>query len=135
MLESSRAKEEAVKQETEEQLETFRKHRAAAEQALVADNEAGTSVNAADASSWAMKKRKRRREKDNEMTTGTKLRRLSTTEHDALATKAADPRFVSKPKTPQQEIGSSPRGLDTVSQMKKKSGGLGLSAYSSDEDD
>jgi hypothetical protein len=58
--ESSRAKEDAVKQETAEQLDAFRKQRAAAEQTATEGNK--TTEGPRD--NWTTTKKKRRREQE-----------------------------------------------------------------------
>ncbi|KAH0843103.1 hypothetical protein AYO21_03396 [Fonsecaea monophora] len=138
VLESSRAKENAVKQETAEQLEVFRKQRAAAEQALMGGNEAGTPGNPADKESWAVKKKKRRREKDNESEVDSKLRKVSTT---ADTTTPAD---ADEDQQDAAAEGASPvnkLGIDDEVEPSKAAArpqpavGLSLVAYSSDEDE
>ena len=134
MLESSRAKEDAVKQETAEQLEAFRIQRAAAEQAAVEGTDAGP-VEAGG--SWAAKKKKRRREKEVEPTGDTKLRRLSTADNNNPATESLESTSLVKQREPppRGRVGNiqvTPISKATVNQ---KSTGLGLAAYSSDEDD
>lgn len=62
LLESTRAQEDAVKKDTADQLEVFRRQREEAEKALLED----TSTNiapAAEAEDWKIPSRKRRREK------------------------------------------------------------------------
>ena len=60
-MESTRAKESAVKKETAEQLELFRRQREEAEKAAKL---AGTDQPADDSETWTVKKRKRGREKE-----------------------------------------------------------------------
>jgi hypothetical protein len=131
VLESSRAKEQAVQQETAEQLESFRKHRAAAEQALLDDTgtEAAAATNS-DAGSWAAKKRKRRQEKQADAAGNGKLRKLSATEGDASPGKDSKSSPLATSKSTQQE--KDRNGIATAGQKSSK---LGLAAYSSDESD
>ena len=63
IMESTRAKEAAVKKETAEQLEVFRRHREEAEKVLLEDTAADV-VPAAEGEDWKIPARKRRREKD-----------------------------------------------------------------------
>lgn len=83
MLESTRAKEAAVRKETAEQLELFREQREAAEKAQfeeandAAANNAGSPVSQ---ETWAAKPKKRRRDKELVPSQEAKLRKLSSTE-------------------------------------------------------
>ena len=87
VLESTRAKEEAVKKETTEQLDLFRQQQEEADKALL--SEAGASIGAggpgsagsppAEESPWALNARKRKRTKDKEGGKGIKLRKSSST--------------------------------------------------------
>lgn len=89
VLESTRAKEEAVKKETTEQLDIFRRQQEEADKALLEESggveEKDTSRKAgsptAGESPWALNARKRKRVKD-EGLKGVKLRKSSST-HDA----------------------------------------------------
>ncbi len=143
VLESSKAKENAVKQETAEQLEAFRKQRALAEQALLdtstADQKDKSSI-PVDKTAWTMQKKKRRRDKDNEPQSEPKSRKLS----------ASAPE---EPQSKQKSASESSEGLEVLSSTKvddkpKVSSataanerhqatpvGLGLADYTSDEDD
>ncbi|KIX95390.1 uncharacterized protein Z520_08907 [Fonsecaea multimorphosa CBS 102226] len=134
VLESSRAKENAVKQETAEQLEVFRKQRAAAEQALMGGNEAGKPGEPADKDSWAIKKKKRRREKNSESEAEPKLRKLS-----AAETAAADDDEHNAPVERTSPV-NNPAIKDQIeppitTKHPQPATGLGLVAYSSDEDE
>lgn len=62
IMESTRAQEAAVKKDTAEQLEVFRKQREEAEKALLEDGSANI-VPAAEGEDWKIPGRKRRREK------------------------------------------------------------------------
>jgi len=62
IMESTRAQEAAVKKDTAEQLEVFRKQREEAEKALLEDGSANV-VPAAEGEDWKIPGRKRRREK------------------------------------------------------------------------
>ena len=82
VLESTRAKEAAVKKETAEQLEAFRQQREAAEKALLdeTDNMQKSNAGAAvpgDQETWVTSGKKRRRPKDKDTLIGTKLRKIS----------------------------------------------------------
>lgn len=80
VLESTRAKEAAVKKETAEQLEAFRQQRDAAEKALLDETENTQKSNAGapgDHETWVTPGKKRRRPKDKATLIGTKLRKMS----------------------------------------------------------
>ncbi|ETI22109.1 hypothetical protein G647_06181 [Cladophialophora carrionii CBS 160.54] len=134
ILETSRAKEDAVKQETAEQLDAFRKQRAAAEQAQIEGSLEGAPSGPTDGGSWATKKKKRRREKDGEPS-DTKLRKLSTADGDRSVLPSSDPSCLahSDPARPAKD--SSVQVAPSKDELNQKSAGLGLAAYSSDEDD
>jgi hypothetical protein len=96
VLESTRAKEAAVKKETAEQLEAFRQQREAAEKALLdeAETQQRSSTHAAsptDQESWVTSGKKRRRLKETDTLVGVKLRKMSsTTEPDSPAKTALE---------------------------------------------
>ena len=86
MLESTRAKEEAVKRETTEQLDLFRRQQEEADKALL--NESGEKEDGEGAkagsptsgeSQWAINARKRKRAKEKEVLKGVKVRKGSST--------------------------------------------------------
>jgi hypothetical protein len=78
VLESTRAEEEAVKKETSEQLEVFRKHREAAERAALEDAGGPNTerTGGGDAETWTTSSKKRRRAKDKDLQSS-KIRRTS----------------------------------------------------------
>lgn len=88
MLESTRAKEEAVKKETAEQLKLFRRQQEEADKALL--SEGGDTIEPSAPgkpsspsiveSKWAINSRKRKRAKEKEGLKGVKLRKPSTSE-------------------------------------------------------
>lgn len=85
VLESTRAREEAVKKETREQLELFRRQQEEADRALMAESAetgdatevGGSGSPTGEESSWTVNARKRRRLKEKETTKFTKHRKLS----------------------------------------------------------
>ncbi|KAI9738568.1 MAG: hypothetical protein M1834_008072 [Cirrosporium novae-zelandiae] len=84
VLESTRAKEEAIKKETIEQLDLFRKHREEADRAALLETEKGdetavTATGEQDQESWTVHGRKRRKKKESEGLRGIKLRKTSST--------------------------------------------------------
>jgi len=143
VLESSRAKEDAVKKETAEQLEAFRKQRAEAEKEHI---DQGSPSNAESLGApvvkneWSTQKKRRRRDKDHEPASDNKLRRLSSSVGDksmaAEATKSnnaekADSSQVAKP-TPKHQIKTASSTVAPTTTTNAV--GLGLGDYSSDED-
>lgn len=66
IMESTRAQEAAVKKETSEQLELFRRQREEAEKALLEDTSADVAP-AAEGEDWKIPARKRRRDKSKEL--------------------------------------------------------------------
>ena len=88
MLESTRAKEDAVKKETTEQLDLFRRQQEEADKALREEND-GKEVEEAGSpttgeAQWAVPGRKRKRVKEKEGLKGLKLRKSSSTQ-DSVA--------------------------------------------------
>ena len=86
MLESTRAKEEAVKRETTEQLDLFRRQQEEADKALLKESgekEGGEGGKAGSPtggeSQWAINARKRKRVKEKEVLKGVKVRKGSST--------------------------------------------------------
>lgn len=86
MLESTRAKEEAVKRETTEQLDLFRRQQEEADKALLkesGENQDGEGGKAgsptAGENQWAINARKRKRAKEKEVLKGVKVRKGSST--------------------------------------------------------
>ncbi|RVX66383.1 hypothetical protein B0A52_09613 [Exophiala mesophila] len=148
--ESVKAKQHAVEQETAEQLEEFRKQRAAAEHSLL-ETAPGSNptLGSPVASSWMVKKKKRRRDHDGppERATDSKSRKLSSTleDHPAAPTLASPP-----PETSSKELTGASSWVDksvkspasasaATTAMKQDtsltaSNQLGLQGYSSDED-
>ncbi len=86
MLESTRAKEEAVKRETTEQLDLFRRQQEEADKALLEesgekeDREGGKAASpTVGENQWAINARKRKRVKEKEVLKGVKVRKGSST--------------------------------------------------------
>lgn len=136
VLESTRAKEDAVKKETTEQLDLFRRQQEEADRALLSDTtnngtarEAHSPVNdTREETSWAINARKRKRNKDNEVKSSFKLRKSSSTaekppsvlnEKAALTSPAKEVSKEPKPKDLESEKGraigdSSPTPVDEL---------------------
>jgi len=84
VLESTRAKEQAVKEETSEQLELFRQQQQEADKERLDESRdiaytAGSPTEEPAETQWAVNARKRKRLKDEKGVKGPKLRRSSTT--------------------------------------------------------
>ena len=81
VLESTRAKEAALKKETEEQLEVFRKQQENADRALLNDDDGEKGRGEVDTvdNGWKTTSRKRRRVGEKEGLKGVKLRKSSST--------------------------------------------------------
>ncbi|KAL9599179.1 MAG: hypothetical protein Q9179_003650 [Wetmoreana sp. 5 TL-2023] len=160
VLESTRAKEDAVKQQTTQQLRLFRRQQEEADKASVDEAATRTSTleKAGDQnnpstleSQWAVNARKRKRAKDTDILPGVKLRKPSSTNEKPPAelaktsvrdptTQAHDSSLPAKD-TSQGEHSSRARSVEDIpvqpSPTSPKAGavGLGLAAYSSDEDE
>ena len=139
MLESSRAKDHAVKQETAEQLEGFRKQRALVEQTLLekpSDNDASKLGAPVVRNAWTVEKKKRRRDKEIESGGDPKLRKLASfTDHAAQLLHAS--KDVRSPINPTDDDGVVRQLLASQNKDAPQSvaAGLGLGDYSSDQDD
>ena len=136
VLESERAKEAALKKETTDQLEAFRKQQEEAEKAGLAEIEdpQPESIESANREQWA---RKRRREKDREQTTGAKLRKMSSSKDKP----ATEMKAESSKSPPVVEEGASKPTEGTERKYsaplpgsKAPAVSLGLGGYDSDSD-
>lgn len=154
VLESTRAKEDAVKKETTEQLQLFRRQQEEADKLALkeADTETAVSPEAASPSTspaidsqWATNARKRKRAKDNDTIPGIKLRKSSSTSKEPPpVSPQEEAAFASGTPGPSQKTGGpsrnpsdSPRRTQasaSSTSVTPKGGPLGLAAYSSDED-
>lgn len=85
VLESTRAQEAAVKKDTADQLEAFRKQREEAEKALLGPT--SSDVTPAEEEEWSIPARKRRREKGKDLLLPGKKHRASATESEKPALK------------------------------------------------
>ena len=164
VLESTRAKEQALKKETAEQLSLFREQQETADRALSIQTE-GTPENGDEGSSkpiddtsWVISGRKRKRTKDNEILRGIKARRSSST-NDATLPDPHSPSIASPPGilSEEKKEGTMVRELSTTArgqQVRQKQAlpelipktterkipkppaqpNLGLGDYSSDDD-
>jgi ATPase subunit of ABC transporter with duplicated ATPase domains len=143
VAEIERAKENAVRRETAEQLDAYRKQQAAAQKVEVgAEQKQQTTSDSSDA--WLTKKR-RRKEVDNPIS---KLRKTSsgtavlphvsptvTSAPEANGSPSAPERPSSTVQTTSMELPSSkPEQPLAVADTSSRTADLGLGAYSSDED-
>ena len=104
VLESTRAKEEAVKRETVEQLDVFRRQQEEADRALLLQHEEGRDEDkngkagspTTEETPWAVNARKRKRAKEREGLKGVKLRKSSTTGERPTAIEATLPSTVTE---------------------------------------
>ncbi|KAL8729295.1 MAG: hypothetical protein Q9166_004792 [cf. Caloplaca sp. 2 TL-2023] len=160
VLESTRAKEDAVKKETAEQLNLFRRQQEEADKASLIYTSTEITEGAAhwpDSSSaesqWAINARKRKRVKDKEVLPGVKLRKSSSTsEKPAIPLpsttspdrskedlrvqqtfQAASDPTKAVPASNEKTVGNT-QIQSPPSSPKPTAGALGLAAYSSDED-
>ncbi len=160
MLESTRAKEEAVKRETTEQLDIFRRQQEEADKAILSeavdmkDTSPATKILPSE-SQWAINARKRKRIKGREGLKSAKVRKtssaneesppeLTTVEDDESAIKSVQTgeMAVAQYKTPvnAQDVVKGPvKGDNAVIMPSSKEEnpttiGLGLTGYSSDEE-
>ena len=160
ILESTRAKEDAVKKETTEQLEAFRKQQEDADKAL-REGDDGKEIEEAGSptggdSNWAVGNKKRKRVKEKESLKGVKFRKASSSIHNGTGSQkdSSSPPLIKPTSTfpvnteLKSDVISVPTPLNTTTQaqfpstaikdipeFEKPSAGLGLSGYSSDEDD
>lgn len=146
MLESTRAKEAEVKKETNQQLDAFRKQQEEAEQAANQQDVA----EALETEAWRAGPRKRKKGRESAIG-GVKLRRTSTAEKESDSTnqglevsdEAASAPPEKSDKVEKLATSSSERSIPMNIQHQAEPApklpsppntGLGLSAYSSDED-
>ncbi|KAF3385319.1 hypothetical protein F1880_002199 [Penicillium rolfsii] len=155
VLESTRAQEEAVKKDTADQLELFRKQREEAEKAMLGSTTSELTPAPAEEEDWAIPARKRRRDKGKDLLLPGKKRKASTTEESASRKTegiATQPTATSTPlKDPQSEkaagnAAKSPPAAQAQSSMRDQSTtettqpskpapvALGLVGYGSDSD-
>lgn len=161
VLESTRAKEDALKKETAEQLSLFRRQQEEADRALldqVNDTEGGKTVGktddpAAADSQWAANAWKKRKRVEKEVLKGVKLRKGSASIESSLLPETISGDVKSKPEEATVLKGKSgsvvdekpmsyPKLVDDKAETtllptkdKATQPSLGLAAYSSDEED
>lgn len=164
VLESTRAKEDAVKKETTEQLELFRRQQEEADKVVLKDEDTGSVSNGAGSpsllspgdSQWVINARKRKRAKNNDTLPGLKLRKSSSASKEQASVSAkgspVSPGTTSSEKhsSKQTATDTSQRAtslttidkptsptptLSSPTSAKPQVGTLGLGGYSSDEDD
>ena len=161
VLESTRAKEAAVKKETTEQLDLFRRQQEEADKALLEKpteasevNRVGTGGSPTGESQWAVNARKRKRVKEKEGMKGVKLRKSSTANetpapeedlHDPERKKSFNPGREEKGVYNQQakptadvvdsNLKSSPTQHKGDTSIQNNHAALGLGGYSSEEEE
>ncbi|KAL8799734.1 MAG: hypothetical protein Q9182_005677 [Xanthomendoza sp. 2 TL-2023] len=164
VLESTRAREDAVKKETAEQLKAFRRQQEEADKASLSGTTTTTEPAAFEGTSsrpeasatdshWAINARKRKRVRDKDAIPGIKLRKSSSTSEKPTVPKAGSATsFGSEEATIAQDFPcsaserpeefpqsdhkavESTQAPDFPGSSKPVVGALGLAAYSSDED-
>jgi hypothetical protein len=147
VLESTRAKEDAIRKETAGSLVAFRKQQEEKEKAVLGLGESGSPVGEGEAWIFSGKKRKKGKQKD--FLKGIKLRKTSSIDSpsEAIAKSATnDPpkdktlETVQQKASPQRNSTAASTKQDVPSTAPRKPStspivGLGLGNYSSDEDD
>lgn len=152
MLESTRSKEAEVNKQTRADLEAFRAQQEEAEKA--AKLEEGDSTAPAVTETWSVGPRKRKKAREGEAVGGIKFRRTSTAKSEERGASQKQASAAAVGVTPKADLGghdktgsaveakSSVSATDVVPPIAESSPsppalviGLGLVAYSSDEDD
>lgn len=154
VLESTRAQEEAVKKDTADQLEVFRKQREEAEKAMLGPTTSDVTPAPAEEEDWALSARKRRRDKGKDSLIPGKKRKASLTEGGVPAAKNEVPgtKATSTPGTNTQSPKTAGNAVKAVLETKVQSSipektttdtkqaakpapaALGLVGYGSDSD-
>lgn len=159
VLESTRAKEAAVKKETTEQLDQFRRQQELADKAFLEETqEVGEQSGQAHklgsptsgTSQWAVNTRKRKRVKEKDSLPGVKLRKSSTNDIEPSEISPSkslsitgDGSVLASEKLPRSQASAAvaeaqPAGLDSATcppnEARPVNRGLGLAVYSSDEE-
>ncbi|KAJ5766977.1 uncharacterized protein N7511_004593 [Penicillium nucicola] len=149
VLESTRAQEAAVKRDTADQLEVFRRQREEAEKALLGPT--SSDVTPAEEEEWTAPARKRRRDKQKDLLIPGKKRKASLTEKKSQEPDAQKPEADrgSKPKqaaqqnpkpsevaasTPSKTAAKPEQSQPQKSPVKPAPVSLGLAGYSSDSE-
>lgn len=154
VLESTRAKEEAVKKETTEQLDIFRRQQEEADKAIMSEavgleDTSPVGGIAPGESQWAINARKRKRAKGREALLGAKVRKTSFANDNSPLTAATEPdeaegapdsvheplannKGISNAVSP--TITSDNGGIKFPAREQLSAVGLGLIDYSSGED-
>lgn len=154
VLESTRAQEEAVKKDTADQLEVFRKQREEAEKAMLGSTASDVTPAPAEEEDWAISARKRRRDKGKDALIPGKKRKASLTESGVATAKNEVPatKATSTPATNTHSPTTAVNAVKGVSETKTRSSipettttdtkqpakpapaALGLVGYGSDSD-
>ena len=154
VLESTRAKEAAVKKETSQQLDQFRRQQEEADKVLLDGATAEDPKPTSEESQWVVNARKRKRAKERDSVQGLKIRKSSTNEAISAAGSSYQnnplPRAAQESRTAKSLASEPTLETDTVTRSSKEIGSLlyaksppplksstsalDLAAYSSDED-
>lgn len=118
VLESTRAQEAAVKKDTADQLEVFRKQREEAEKAMLGPT--SSEVTPAEEEEWTIPARKRRRDKGKDLLVPGKKRKASATEGSGKADSSKN----DAPQKPSQGSGPAPKKDSTQSTRSAASSGV-----------
>lgn len=130
---AARAKELAEKRATKEGLDEFRKQQEEAERAAKEQERAVSPP--AVAESWSVGPRKRKKGKEKDGIGGLKIRRTSTGEQAKKLEDTAKPDGPAAPSNAQEQQSSAKEQIDKKpASTPAPAAGLGLGAYSSDED-
>ncbi|KAJ5301994.1 hypothetical protein PENANT_c057G06621 [Penicillium antarcticum] len=111
VLESTRAQEAAVKRDTADQLEAFRRQREEAEKALLGPT--SSDVTPVEEEEWAAPARKRRRDKQKDLLIPGKKRKASLTENKPQEKESKKPEADSASK-PKQATQQNPKPSETT---------------------
>lgn len=153
VLESTRAQEEAVKKDTADQLEIFRKQREEAEKAMLGSTTSEVTPAPAEEEDWAISARKRRRDKGKDLLLPGKKRKASTSEESVMPkTEGVDSKTTSTPAKDTQSAKTAGNAVESTSATQTRSSipdksttetkqpgkrapvALGLVGYGSDSD-
>jgi len=147
VLESTRAQEAAVRKETTERLELFRKQQEELEKAALAEQDDAAPTARLEEETWHVAPRKRKRTREKEVLVGVKLRKSSSstavdTPGDLAAptsrngsAQQTNPASSAKKASPAIRRPSSEVAETSLSKtVAQPAAGLGLGGYSSDDE-
>lgn len=133
-MESTRAQEAAIRKQTNEELEAFRRQREQAEKAARAEE--GKSEDIPQDVQWHTGPRKKRKVVEKEAVKGVKVRRVSssTGEKQVGSPRTTETKTMPKEEAAVSSAGSTKAAVAPPAVSASPAAGLGLGAYSSDED-